>query len=215
MKRIAGFLFLVILGCSDAELVSSWKNPDIVLFDASKVLVVGMTPNPEARQEFETRMAARFEQQGVEAMRSIDLFDVNFTLSARSEAELDDVEQSLLDKDFDAILFTKILGSETRQTLARKLSDLERGNDRFKDDYLSHQNIYYDDAYYEKFTVYIVETSLYCICVGKERELIWRAVLEVPDPIEAEQTMEEYIDLVVSAMEAEELIFRTGDRLQL
>ncbi|WP_372945308.1 hypothetical protein [Muriicola sp.] len=208
MKRIAGFIILVLLGCSDAELVSSWKNPDIVIFDASKVLVVAMTPNPEARQEFETRMVAKFERQGVEAMRSIDLFDVNFTVSARTEAELDNVEQSLLDKDFDAILFTKILGSETRQTLARKLSDIDRQNGRFKDDYLNHQNIYYEDEYYERYTVYLVETSLYCICVGKERKLIWRGVLEIPDPIEAESTIDEYIELVVSAMKEQELIFR-------
>ncbi|GGD43259.1 hypothetical protein [Muriicola marianensis] len=208
MKRIAGIILLGLLGCSDAELVSSWKNPDIVIFDASKVLVVGMTPNPEARQAFESRMMEKFEEQGVEAMRSIDLFDVNFTVSARTEAELDDVEQSLLDKDFDAILFTKILGSETRQTLAKKLSDIDRQNGRFKDDYLSHQNIYYEDDYYDQYTVYLVESSLYCICVGKERELIWRGVLEIPDPIESESTIEEYIDLVVSAMKEQELIFR-------
>ncbi len=208
MKRIAGLILLGLLGCSDAELVSSWKNPDIVIFDASKVLVVGMTPNPDARQAFESRMMEKFEEQGVEAMRSIDLFDVNFTVSARTEAELDDVEQSLLDKDFDAILFTKILGSETRQTLARKLSDIDKHNGRFKDDYLNHQNIYYEDDYYDKFTVYLVESSLYCICVVKERELIWRGVLEIPDPIEEESTIEEYIDLVVSAMKDQELIFR-------
>lgn len=202
------YIFVLLLGCSEAELVSTWKNPDIVIFTAYKVLVVGMTPSPDARQVFETRMADKFETAGVEAMRSIDLFDVNFTRGARTEAELDEVEQRLLDKDFDAILFTKILGSETRQTLARKLSDIDRQNGRFKDDYLSHQTIYYDDDYYEKFTVYLVETSLYCICVDKERELIWRGVLEVPDPIEAERTIDEYIDLVVSALEAEDVIFR-------
>ena len=118
------------------------------------------------------------------------------------------MEQQLLDKDFDAILFMKILGSETRQTLARKLSELDRQNARFKEDYLSHQTIYYDDRYYENFTVYVVETSLYCICVDKERELIWRGVLEISDPMEAERTIEEYIDLVVSALKNEELIFR-------
>ncbi len=212
MKRYVGFILLLLLGCSDAELVSSWKNPDIVIFDAYKVLVVGMTPNPDSRQEFETRMVGKFEAVGVEAMRSIDLFDVSFTRGARTEAELDDVEQRLLDKDFDAILFTKILGSETRQTLARKLSDIDRQDGRFKDDYLRHQTIYYDDEYYDQFTVYLVETSLYCICVDKERELIWRGVLEIPDPIEAESTIDEYIDLVVSAMETEDLIFHSEKR---
>jgi len=208
MKKIYWLFFVLILGCSDAEIVSTWKNPDIVIFDAYKVLIVGMTPNPDSRQEFESKMLEKFDEKGVEAMRSIDLFDVDFTNTLRTETELDEVEQRLLDKDFDAILFTKMLGTENRQTLARKLSDIDRLNGRFKEDYLSHQNIYYDDEYYEQFTVYLVETSLYCICVDKERELIWRGVLEIPDPIEDKKTIEEYIDLVVSAMEMEELIFR-------
>jgi hypothetical protein len=208
MKRFIWSFFIVILACSDAEIVSSWKNPDIVLFDAYKVLVVGMTPSPDARLQFETKMTEKFTQHGIESMRSIDLFDVAFTSSVRTDTELDEVEDRLLDKDFDAILFTKILGSENRQTLSKKLSDLDRNNARFKDDYLSHQNIYYDDEYYEQYTVYFVETALYCICVGKERDLIWRGVIEVSDPIEAEDTIDEYIDLVVSTLAHEDLIFR-------
>ncbi len=208
MKTFIWSFFILILACSDAEVVSSWKNPDIVLFDAYKVLVVGMTPSPDARLEFETKMTEKFTERGIEAMRSIDLFDVAFTTSVRTDKELDDVEERLLDKDFDAILFTKILGSENRQTLTKKLSELDRNNSRFKDDYLSHQNIYYEDEYYEQYTVYFVETALYCICVDKERDLIWRGVIEVSDPIEAKDTIEEYIDLVVSTMEHEDLIFR-------
>ena len=208
MKKFILPFFIVLLACSDAEIVSSWKNPDIVLFDAYKVLVVGMTPSPDARLQFETKMTEKFTQQGIEAMRSLDLFDVAFTNSVRTDKELNEVEERLLEKDFDAILFTKILGSENRQTLSKKLSELDRNNARFKDDYLSHQNIYYEDEYYEQYTVYFVETALYCICVDKERDLIWRGVIEVSDPIEAEDTIDEYIDLVVSTLAHEDLIFR-------
>ncbi|MBT8280150.1 MAG: hypothetical protein KJO16_01135 [Muriicola sp.] len=208
MKKMLWLMIAVTMACSDAEVVSTWKNPDIVIFDAYKVLIVGMTPNADSRVEFETEMLEKFNEQGVEAMRSVDLFDVNFTNTVRTESELDEVEQRLLDKDFDAILFTKILGSENRQKLSRTLSDLDRNNGRFKDDYLGHQSIYYEDEYYERFTVYFVETSLYCICVDKEREIIWRGVIEIPDPIEAEKTIKEYTELVVSAMEMEDLIFR-------
>jgi hypothetical protein len=208
MKTFFWVFLLLILSCNDAEIVSSWKNPDIVLFHANKVLVVGMTPSEDARLEFETKMMEKFTQQGVEAMRSIDLFDVNFTDAKRTDKELDQIEDQLLEKDFDAILFTKILGSENRQSLSRSLSELDKNNARFKDDYLRHQNIYYEDEYYDQYTVYFVETALYCICVDKDRDLIWRGVIEVSDPIEAEDTIEEYVDLVVSTMEHEDLIFR-------
>ena len=97
--------------------------------------------------------------------------------------------------------------------LNQKLADIERTNERFKDDYMSHQDIYYDDDYYDQYTVYLVETSLYCICVGKERELIWRGVIEITDPIVVNKTIDQYIGLVVREMEDQELIFRQDEIL--
>lgn len=208
MKRLIVFLVIFIVGCSTTELVSTWKNPDIVIFDANKVLIVGMTPNEKARVQFETRMRKQFTNRNIEAVRSIDLFDVEFTHSARTEEELDDVEQLLLDRDFDAILFTKVLGSESRQSFRNRMADLDSYYGKFRDDYISHQDIYYDEDYYDQYVVYHAETSLYCICVDKERELIWRGAIEMTDAMDVRKTIDDYIRLLVVAMGEEEIIFR-------
>ena len=207
MKKSFIFLALLFMGCSTSELVENWKNPDIVIFDANKVLIVGMTSNSKAQKEFETKMKRHFTHRGVEAMRSLDVFDVKFTDAQRSEEELDEVEQSLLDKDFDAILFTKILGSENKESFRREMIDINRYHDSFKNDYLSHQDIYYDENYYDEYKVYHAETSLYCICVGKERELIWRGIIDITDPSNIKSVIDDYITLVVLAMEEQDLIF--------
>lgn len=205
-KGILGLL-VVLLGCSSVELVHSWKNPDIVIFDANKVLVVGMTPNEDAREMFETRMVRLFDKRGVEAVRSIDLFDVDFTSAARSEEELDEVEALLLDRDFDAILFTKVLGSENRTVFMERMADLESYETGFREDYLAHQDIYFDERYYDEYTVYHAETALYCICIGKERELIWQGALDITDPIDIRSTVDDYIKLIEFALEDQDLIF--------
>jgi len=205
-KGIIGLLLLA-LGCSSVELVHSWKNPDIVIFDANKVLIVGMTPNEDARELFETRMVRLFTKRDVEAVRSIDLFDVNFTTAARSEEEIDEVETLLLDRDFDAILFTKVLGSENRTVFMEKMTDLESYESGFGEDYLKHQDIYYDDRYYDEYTVYHAETALYCICIGKERELIWKGALDITDPIDIKNTVDDYIKMIEFALEEQDLIF--------
>lgn len=211
MKKAIILLAFWLFGCSSAELVSSWKNPEIVTFDAYKVLVVGMTPNEQGRELFETKMKREFTNYGVEAMRSIDLFDVSFTATRQTEKELDEVETQLLEKDFDAILFTKVLGSENRQSFERRLADIEGYEYQFRDDYLSHQDIYFEDDYYEQYTVYHAETSLYCICVGKERSLIWRGSIDITDPINLRKTVDDYIKLVVLAMTEEDVIFHKAD----
>lgn len=204
-----GIIFLFLLsGCASTQLVEQWKNPDIVIFDAYKVLIVGMTQNEDARKDFETRMKREFTNSGIEAVRSIDLFDVAFTTTARTQEELNLVEEQLLDKDFDAILFTKVVGSENRQTVRKRISELDSYYGKFRDDYLSNQRIYYDQDYYDNFKVYHAETALYCICVGKERELIWRGAIDITEPGNISKTIDNYIKLVVQGMRDNDIVFR-------
>ncbi len=205
---LLGLVILFLNSCASTQLVSNWKNPDYVIFDASKVLIVGMTQNEEARIDFETKLRREFSKRDVEAMRSIDLFDVSFTNSAKSEEELDDVELQLLDKDFDAILFTKVVGTEDVKKFRQRMSEIDGLYGRFREDYLEHQPIYYETDYYDEYTVYHAETSLYCICVDKERELIWRGAIDITDPIDIEKTVDEYIQLIVFALEEQDIIFR-------
>ena len=207
MRNFIVLAVFLLAGCSSTQMVRNWKNPDIVIFDAYKVLVVGMTQDANARVSFETRLVDEFTKFDIEAVRSIDVFDVDFTESIRTEKDLDLVEQQLLDKDFDAILLTKVLGSENRKTFRKIISALNNYN-RFSEDYLSNQPIFYADNYYDEYTVYHAETSLYCICVDKERELIWRGAIDITDPIDINKTIDDYVQLVVEAMKAQQIIFR-------
>lgn len=202
-------LLLMLTGCRSVRVESSTKNPDIVLFHSNKLLVVGMTRNMAMRQEFETRLQDAFREAGVETVRSIDLFDVSFTESERSEEELDLVERQLLDKDFDAILFTKVVSSHTHTSFTRKLGQLGQTYDRFRDDYILHQGIYYEQDPDVSATDYLAETSLYCICEGKERELIWRSLIHIANPKNPSRAMRNYSDLVLEEMEGKQLILGT------
>ncbi|WP_299535921.1 hypothetical protein [Ulvibacterium sp.] len=207
MKKTLLLLLLVLTGCSTTQLVNNWKNPETALFHANKVLIVGMAPSEEARVAFESKMQKEFEKRGVESVQSLDLFDVEFTASARSDEEILRVEQQLLDKDFDAILFNKVVGSQDKETFRRKIKGMNQLFQTFSDDYKGHQDIYYDEDYYDGFTVYHAETSLFCICVDKEMELIWRGAIDITDPSNIEKTIDDYIKLVVLAMEEQDLIF--------
>ena len=207
MKKFMVLFSLMLMGCSSISLVENWKNPDIVLFNANKVLIVGMAQDKNNRESFETKLQYGFSERGVEAWRSIDIFDLSLTDSRKTETELDNVEQSLLDKDFDAILLTKITGSENRESFVKSISRWDDHQSRFNDDYLEHQGIYYDDNYYEKFTVYHAETTLYCICEGKERAMIWRGIIEITEPDNIEKAIKDYVKMVIIAMEDQDLVF--------
>lgn len=208
MKKLVILVGLVLSSCSSIQLVENWKSPDIVIFDAYKVLVVGMTKNKEAREDFETNLTKEFTKRDIEAMHSLDIFDVEFTSSEKSEQEIDAVEDLLIERDFDAILFTKVTGYESKKTFRKRMSEVDGIYGKFRDDYLQHQDIYYRDNYYDEFMVYHAETSLYCICVGKERQLIWRGTIDITDPQDINKVIDDYIKLIVLALEEQDIIFR-------
>jgi hypothetical protein len=209
MKKIHLVVIIMILSsCKTTKLVDSYKNPENVVFTAYKVLLVGMTPNEESQIAFENRLKEEFDKRNIDAMRSIDLFDVNFTASSKTEEELKAVERQLLAKDFDAVLFAKVLGSENKQTLRKNISDWGNYTGKFRDDYLQHQGIYNETGYYDQFKVYHTETTLYCICEGKEQSMVWRGSIDLTDPKDLGKSIDEYVKLVVNAMEEQDIIFR-------
>ncbi len=209
MKYSFFIVLLVILSsCSSIKMIDNYKNPDHVVFTAYKVLIVGMSPNEETRVAFETKLKNEFEKRNVEAMRSIDLFDVDFTMSAKTSEELDAVEQRLIDKDFDAVLITKVVGTENKQTFKQSMSELATYGGTFRDDYLQYQNVYFDADYFKSFKIYHTETSLYCICQDRERFLVWRGNIDIDDPKNIEKSMDDYVKLVVSDMEKKDVVFR-------
>ena len=207
MKKLLLVATIFLTGCSSISLVENWKNPDIVLFNANKVLLVGMAQKTDTREKFESRLQTEFQKRNVDAWRSIDIFDVAFTNSKKTDKELDDVEQSLLDKDFDAILFTKITGSENRENFMKTISRWDDHDRRFNEDYIEHQGIYYDEGYYEQFTIYHAESTLYCICEGKKRAMIWRGIIDITDPRNIDKAINDYIKLVIVALEEQDLVF--------
>jgi hypothetical protein len=69
-----------------------------------------------------------------------------------------------------------------------------------------YQDIYYNPEYYDEYTVYHAETSLYCICPTKDRELIWKGYIDIIAPQSIEETVNDYVNLVLLILEKEMLI---------
>ena len=208
MKQLMStFLLLFILsGCSTTQLVNHWKNPDIEYFEPVKVLVIGMTADIEAREKFEARLEEEVEARGAEGVMSLDIFSPTFTSNEKTEKQVKQVEYQLLEEGFDAILLTKIIGTQDKVTLAQAYRNQEDTYRGFRDDYFSHQDIYYNPKYYEPYTIYHAETALYCICPGKDRELIWKGSIDINDPKNADRAIDDYVKLVLLALEEQNLI---------
>ena len=206
-KLVILLISLFFVGCASPKLISSWKSPEADTYQVYKVLVVGMTQDMEIRTAFETRLRDALIAKGFETERSLELLDKEFTASEKTEADLDEVEQRLLEQGFDAILLTKVIGSENRETFKQRMSGIDNLYTQFSNDYLNNQNVYFDKDYYETFKIYTAETSLYCICLDRERALIWRGNINVAEPVKLERTIDSYIKVIEDAMRKDRILF--------
>lgn len=205
MKTLILFgLVLFSFSCSTSDLVDNWKNPEIDTYHAGKVLIVGMTSNHEARKLFEDQLKSEYLARNIDAVSSYQYFEN----SRKSEDDLLVLEKKLLADGFDTILFSKIVGSETKERLSRSYRNVDNTFRKFRDDYYINQEIYYNPAYYEQYPVFHAEASLYCICETKERELIWKGFIDITDPSNIKETVDDYVKLMVFILEENELLIK-------
>lgn len=207
MKTVIFYITLLLLAtsCSSSKLVNEWKSPDAYNFEANKVLVVGISADTDLRRAFESKVTQALEKKDVIAVKSVDFFEKSFTDQQQSESQLDEIENNLLEAGFDAILFAKVTGQENRVSLAQSYRNIAGSNDTFKDYYYTYQHIYSND-HEEQYQVYYTETSIYCICPGKERELLWQGEIEIVDAERVEKNINDYIKILLDALEERQLL---------
>src|SRR5690606_8830209 len=145
--------------------------------------------------------------EGVGAMPSTDVLDLAFTTAERSEEEVEGAMELLAQRGFDAILLTKVIGMGHRVTLRESVASLDQAFDSFSQDYLDHQEIFFGDSFPGEYDLWHLETSLYCICKGQGRELIWRGYIDLAGPLDTDKAIDAYIALVREGMADGDVIF--------
>lgn len=205
-KVVTGALiFMLLMGCRTTKLTQQYKNPETATFQANKVLIVGITADKDLRRSFENKMMESLEKDGVIAVKSIDFFEKSFTDNKQSLKQLNAIETSLLEAGFDAILFTKITNKESRVTVVDAYRNFSNNYPTFEDYYYGNQHVYFKEQQ-ERYQVYTTETSLFCICPGKEPELLWQGIIEVVDANKVDRNITTYINLLLKTLKENNLL---------
>ncbi len=201
------FIGFLMISCSSSKLIQEYKNSNTDFFQSNKTLVIGLEADFEARKTFEKLVIEAFEKEDVRAVKSIDFFETSFTKAQQSKEELNKIEESLLNSGFEAILITKILGKEKRYYTSTLLHGYMTSDQTFGEYYYVNQYLYLKQkGWKEDYTIYFVETSLYCICPSKERELLWRGEIEISDSKSIKKNINKYIKILFKSLKENELL---------
>lgn len=207
MKKLMfllGFI-LILSSCSSTRLVNQWESPDTSVYEANKILVIGMSTDSQLRRTFEDKLAAAIEKEDIIAVRSIDFFGDSFTDSDKTEEDLNKIESRLLDAGFDSVLISKVTGSEDKVNTVQAVRGFANDFQNFKDYYRINQEVY-SNKQTESYRVYHTETAVFCLCPGKERELLWRGNFDVVDPYDTDRNVNDYVRTLLKTLQQNELV---------
>ena len=206
MKTLVSILTLLFVSKCSTELVDSWKDPEVETYIPSKTLILGITPNIAAKKQFEEQLKTEFNLRGTEAVTGLEWLDYDFYNDRMTEEGLDILEDKLIADGFDTILLTKVIGVENKIVYKKNYKDFESTQQTFKEEFFQYQGIYHKPEYYEAYKLIHAETTLYCLCPDKDRQLIWKGYIDITDPSKMESIINEYVHLVITTLEEESLI---------
>lgn len=207
MKNILFLLVLVILfaSCSSSRLVDEYINKESPNFQAQKVLVLGLTPDGGLQRQFEYSLVKALKDENIIAVKSVDYFESNVNDIDQSEENLENLKMQLLNESFDAVLLSKIVGQENKVTMAQSYRNLTRSFQSFND-YYNENRVVYENDQVEDYPVYNTETSLFCLCPGRNNDLIWRGKIDIVNPPTAATSIRDYVNTLLQALKKNNLL---------
>lgn len=208
MKKIfAVTIFLFLLSaCSSSKLVEQYANPQTSNFRANKVLVIGLTPDDGLQKQYEYSLVKALTDRNVSAVRSVDFFESRSGFIEPTNADWQNLESELIDAGFDAVLFSKRIGAQSKISMAQAYRNLTTTFESFQEYfYINRQSPRLSQP--EEYEVFKTETSLYCLCPGEQRDLIWRGEIDIVDPVNVDKTIQDYVKTLVKTLKQNKLLF--------
>ena len=205
-KGLLILLLTALYACDSTQLRDRWISPDASDYTLQKVFIVGLTNNEVAKAQFEKKLQKQLIERGIEASISLDKFDADFLESEKTDDELKALEHQLIQEGFDAVIFTKVAGIKNKIQYKKDYSNFDKNHKKFNDDFLMYQDQVFNPDAYQEYQVYNAETSVYCLCPTKDRTLIWKGYIDIVDPENIDQTVNDYSKLLILVLENDGII---------
>jgi len=205
-KGLLILLLTALYACDSTQLRDRWISPDASDYTLKKVFIVGLTNNEVAKAQFEKKLQKQLIERGIEASISLDKFDADFLESKKTDDELKALEHQLIQEGFDAVIFTKVAGIKNKIQYKKDYTNFDKNHKKFNEDFLMYQDQVFNPDAYQEYQVYNAETSVYCLCPTKDRTLIWKGYIDIVDPENIDQTVNDYSKLLILVLENDGII---------
>jgi len=207
INRVVVLVFILLIpSCSSTRLINSWKNTEFNVFKPQKVLVVGVTPNYEARKAFEFQLITQLNARKIKALQSAVVFETAFTDSEQTAKDIEAQVDVLVSKGYDTVLVSLVKGVSDNQSYGSESSRTDYHLRRFALYYLAYQDAYFNEDHYSRYKVFNIETSLYNLNKASNKSLVWRGSFDLVDPYHSDNALDSYTKKLIKILEREKII---------
>jgi hypothetical protein len=197
---------LVLLPVASAraeKLLVSWKSPAYSGQKPHRVLVIGMSENPEIRADFEDDLSSALAKEGLDAVPG------NSILLRPHSAELDAgyLKGQIRDFKIDAVLVSRLVKVDKKTTYVPGQS-YAVPYAYYRTFYGYYGTVYrqvYSPDYLREDTTVRVETNFYAASPG-EGELIWTGTSDSFNPRSAQKVIDGVVKLIVKDLKKQNVL---------
>jgi hypothetical protein len=206
---VAGTLTLMLTYCvlpvvnaKGPKLLMSWKNPNHSGQKPQRILVIGMSENPEIRADFEDDLSSAIANDGIETVpgNSI-LFRPN-----SSELDPDYLKGQIRDFKIDAVLVSRLVKVEKNTTYVPGHS--YSPYPYYHSFYGYYGAVYpqvYTPGYLREDTTVRVETNFY-EATKPDLELMWTGTSDSFNPKSAKKVIDGLVKLIVKELTKQNIL---------
>jgi len=201
---------VLMVGCASIKSSESWKNPEYTEFNPKNVLVVGVTPDFEARSNFEFILVRELNARSINAIQSTVVFEKLFQDAEQTEEEIETQINTLLTEGYETVLVSAVKGVQENESRSGASPRFDYSLQQFLGGYLASRDDYFNQDDYKKYEVFYVETSIYSLKKDEEKSLVWLGSYNIIDPGDIAEASEDYVKKIIKSMEKEKLIPKKG-----
>lgn len=194
LRRALLIVIATLLGaCASTRSVMEWQD-EAYTGKLDKLLIIAATEDSALRRSAEDSYVDRFAAVGVAAVPGYALIaDANAVSRAT-------VEAAIAGSDIDAVLVTRLLGIEEKETYQ---PPIQVNHYRSYHRYYAYAQDLSSPGYYKKYKLLTLETMLYDSATG---EMIWSMQSETIDSTAPQEVVDGQIALTVERLQARGLL---------
>jgi hypothetical protein len=188
---------LPVANAKGAKLLVSWKNPDYSGSKSRRILVIGMSENPEVRADFEDDLSSALANDGLEVIPGNTILFRPHS----AEVEPDYLRGQIRDFKIDAVLVSRLVKVDKKTTYIPGHSyAVPYGYYHSFYGYYgtAYRQVYAPDYLREDTTVR-VETNFYA-ANPPDGELIWTGTSDSFNPKSAQKVIDGVVKLIVKEL---------------